>query len=141
MQQLYELQLREVTEELNFFYDSLSKSLVESQRLRNDKHKLESNCDDLFQRARRSEELESHFEKEVDAAHKDAESSRTKLGELKQQLKKLEEDKCTIGIKYVGLKSKNIELSREVENLKTKLASEKELCVQLQQKSGELEGN
>ena len=61
MCEFYEYELEEVRDELKFAYKSWSSSLVECWRLRDERDKKRTDCKYYFQRAKRSEELESRF--------------------------------------------------------------------------------
>ena len=79
MRTFYEQDLEELNRERNFAYESWSSSLVTCFRLRDERDQKHSDAKYYFQRAKRSEELESRFKWEADASARAVDSLKAEV--------------------------------------------------------------
>ena len=125
MRKYYERRLEEVSNELNYVNRCWSSSMVESFRLRGERSRYKSDTRYYWQRAKRSEELESRFKREAEAAAHAVRAREAEVEELKARYAQLEEDKRTVEIKYAGLGETCTELSTRIAGLEAKVLSER----------------
>jgi len=132
MRRYFERRLEEVSNELNYANRCWSSSLVESFRLRGERSRYKSDARYYCQRAKRSEELESRFKREAEAAVHAVQARDAEVEELKARYAQLEEDKRTVEIKYAGLGETCTDLRTRIAGLEAEVSSERELRVRSQ---------
>jgi len=132
MRRHFERRLEEVSNELNYINRCWSSSLVESFRLRGERSRYKSDAWYYWQRVKRSEELESRFKHEAEAAAQAVRAREAEVEELKARCAQLEEDKRTVEIKYAGLGETCTEMNIRLAGLEAEVLSERELRVRSQ---------
>ena len=132
MRRYFERRLEEVSNKLNYVNCCWSSSLVESFRLRNERTRYKSDARYYWQRAKRSEELESRFKREAEAAAHAVRAREAEVEELKARCAQLEEDKRTVEIKYTSFREMCTDLSTRITGLEAEVSSERELRMRSQ---------